>query len=146
LGFQSRPDLPALNTEDAAVAAGLAPVVGLEGRVMELQAALDSRPRELEEANKRRRDGADEPEVASSAAEVQVLQHQLGTVQERVSSMKDTMLALRFQAKEMQALEEFWKPVVLVPQRNNNKRMVHYCFFLSLFFSSLAFTVTICSG
>jgi hypothetical protein len=47
--------------------------------------------------------------------------------------MKDTMLALRFQAKEMQALEEFWKPVVPVPQRNN-KRMVHYCFFLSLFF------------
>jgi hypothetical protein len=55
------------------VAAGLAPVVGLEGRVMELQAALDSRPRELEEANKRRRDGVDEPEVASSAVEVPVL-------------------------------------------------------------------------
>jgi hypothetical protein len=69
----SRPDLPALNMEDVAVPAGLAPVVGLEGRVMELQVALDIRPRELEEANKRRRDGADEPEVASSAAEVQVL-------------------------------------------------------------------------
>jgi hypothetical protein len=34
------------------------------------------------------------------------------------------------QAEEMQALEEFWKPVVPVPQRNNSKRKVH-CFFLS---------------
>ncbi|XP_066392932.1 uncharacterized protein [Miscanthus floridulus] len=69
----SRPRLPALNAEDAAVAAGLAAVAGLEGRVMELQAALDSWLRELEEAKRRR--------------------------------------------------EEFWKPVMPVPQRNKSKRM-----------------------
>ncbi|XP_066398635.1 uncharacterized protein [Miscanthus floridulus] len=134
----SRPRLPALNAENAAVALGLAAVAGLEGRVMELQAALEGRLRELEqlrrrdresegskgeEASKRRREGADEPEVAGAEAEVQVLQHQLGTVQESVSGMKDAMLAFRLQAEEMQALEEFWKPVVPVPQpqRNNSK-------------------------
>lgn len=127
--------LPALKAEDAA--AGLAAVAGLESRMRELQAALDSRLRELEllrrpgsegckdvEASKRRRDGAAEPEVGG--AEVQVLQHHLGAVQEKVSGMKDTVLALRLQAEEMQALEEFWKPVVPPhPQRQRNSSKVH---------------------